>query len=62
MTDATGNSSYIYDPFGELTSATNGAQQTTGYGYTGDGQITSITYPLPSGANWAATSTALLRV
>ena len=39
MTDATGSSSYGYDPFGELTSATNGASQTTGYGYNADGQV-----------------------
>jgi RHS repeat-associated protein len=58
MTDATGSSSYIYDPFGELTSANNGANQTTGYGYTPDGQVASITYPLPSGATWATSSTA----
>jgi RHS repeat-associated protein len=56
MTDATGSSSYIYDPFGELTSATNGANQTTGYGYNADGQVSSITYPLPSGATWATSS------
>jgi YD repeat-containing protein len=52
MTDATGTSSYVYDPFGELTSASNGANQTMGYGYIPDGQVTSITYPLPSGATW----------
>jgi YD repeat-containing protein len=52
MTDATGTSSYVYDPFGELTSASNGANQTMGYGYIPDGQLTSITYPLPSGATW----------
>jgi RHS repeat-associated protein len=57
MTDATGSSSYIYDPFGELTSATNGANQTTGYGYTPDGQVSSITYPLPSSATWATSDT-----
>jgi YD repeat-containing protein len=57
MTDATGTSSYVYDPFGELTSATNGANQTTGYGYTPDGQLASITYPLPSGATWATSAT-----
>ena len=57
MTDATGSSSYIYDPFGELTSATNGASQTVGYGYDADGDTTGITYPLPASATWAATDT-----
>jgi len=31
MTDATGSSTYLYDPFGELASATNGAGKTIGY-------------------------------
>src|SRR5260370_31995728 len=57
MTDATGTSSYTDDPFGELTSTTNGAGQTTGYGYTPDGQVASITYPLPPSATWATSST-----
>ena len=57
MTDATGSSSYGYDPFGELTSATNGASQVTGYGYNADGQVGAITYPLPATATWATTST-----
>jgi len=57
MTDATGTSSYQYDPFGELTSATNGAGQTVTYGYDADGDNTAITYPLPSGATWASTDT-----
>jgi len=57
MTDATGSSSYIYDPFSELTSATNGANQTVSYGYNADGKLTGITYPLPGTATWAATST-----
>ena len=57
MTDATGASSYIYDPFGELTSADNGTGQTTGYGYSADGQVTGITYPLPATATWASTDT-----
>ncbi len=56
MTDATGSLSYVYDPFGELTSATNGAGQVTGYGYNADGQVASVTYPLPSNT-WATTST-----
>lgn len=31
--------------------------QVTGYGYNPDGQTDSITYPLPSTATWATTST-----
>jgi RHS repeat-associated protein len=57
MTDATGSSSYLHDPFGELTSATNGAGQTTGAAYDPDSDATSITYPLPASATWAATKT-----
>jgi trimeric autotransporter adhesin len=57
MTDATGTSSYVYDPFSELTSATNGAGQVTGYGYNADGKVTSITYPLPATATWTTTDT-----
>ncbi len=58
MTDATGTSSYIYDSFGELTSAENGAGQTVGYAYNPDGKVTGVTYPLPSTATWASTDTA----
>jgi RHS repeat-associated protein len=57
MTDGTGTSSYFYDPFGELTTAANGAGQPTGYGYDADGNTTSITYPLPASATWANTDT-----
>ncbi len=57
MTDATGSSSFTYDPFGELTSTQNGAGQITGYGYSADGQVTGITYPLPASATWATSST-----
>jgi RHS repeat-associated protein len=57
MTDATGSSNYSYDPFGELTSTTNGAGQVVGYGYNVDGKVTSISYPLPATATWATTST-----
>jgi trimeric autotransporter adhesin len=57
MTDATGSSSFIYNSFGELTSADNGASQTTQYGYNADGQTSSITYPLPSTATWATSKT-----
>jgi RHS repeat-associated protein len=55
MTDATGTSSYAYDSFGELTSADNGAGQTTTYAYNADGNVTGIIYPLPSTATWATT-------
>ncbi|HVB42381.1 MAG TPA: RHS repeat-associated core domain-containing protein, partial [Streptosporangiaceae bacterium] len=57
MTDATGSSNYVYDPFGELTSATNGAGQEIGYGYDAGGNLTALTYPLPASATWATTST-----
>jgi RHS repeat-associated protein len=53
MTDGSGTSSSSYDPFGELTSATNGAGQTVTYGYDADGDNTSIGYPLPAAATWA---------
>lgn len=55
MADATGSSSYVYDLFGELTSADNGAGQATQYGYNADGQVSSIIYPLPPTATWATT-------
>jgi RHS repeat-associated protein len=57
MTDATGSSSNIYDPFGELTSATHGSGQTVGYGYDADGNVTGVTYPLPAGVTWPASDT-----
>ena len=57
MTDGTGISSYGYDSFGELTSETNGASQTVGYGYDADGDTTAITYPLPATATWATSHT-----
>ena len=56
MTDATGTSTYVNDPFGMQTSVTNGGQ-TVSYGYDADGNTTSITYPLPSGASWATSHT-----
>ena len=52
-----GPRSYSYDPFGELTSSENGASKTTSYSYDALGDTTSITYPLGSGATWAATDT-----
>lgn len=58
MTDGTGTSSYIWDPFGELTAQTNGAGQTTSYSYDPAGDVTSITYPLPATATWATSSKA----
>jgi YD repeat-containing protein len=42
---------------GELTSAENGGSQTVGYGYNADGDLTGVTYPLPSTATWATTDT-----
>ena len=57
VTDATGTSTFTHNPFGELTSATNGARQVTGYGYDADGNTTSITYPLPATATWATSPT-----
>jgi RHS repeat-associated protein len=57
MTDGTGSSSYLDDPFGELISARNGAGQTTGYGYDADGNPAGITYPLPASAAWATSDT-----
>jgi trimeric autotransporter adhesin len=57
MTDATGSSSYTWDPFGEQTSATNGAGNTVGYSYDADADTTGVTYPLPASATWATTGT-----
>jgi RHS repeat-associated protein len=57
MDDGTGTSTYVYDPFNELTSYENGAGKTVTYSYSDDGQTTGITYPLGSGAGWAAGDT-----
>jgi RHS repeat-associated protein len=57
MTDASGTSSYSYDPFGELTSTENGASKTVSYSYDALGDTTAITYPLGGGATWASTDT-----
>ena len=57
MTDGSGSSSHVFDPFGELTSATNGAGQTTGYAYDAAAETTSVTYPLPASATWATSVT-----
>ena len=46
MTDGTGTSSYAYDSLGRLSSATDGANDTVGYGYAYlDTDLTSLTYP-----------------
>jgi RHS repeat-associated protein len=60
VADASGTSTYTYDPFGELASSTNGAGQTVSYAYNDAGHTTGITYPLPASATWAATSTVTL--
>ena len=57
MTDATGSSSYTYDPFGELTSATNGAERPSATATTPTAISPAITYPLPAAATWATTDT-----
>jgi RHS repeat-associated protein len=57
MTDASGSSSYSYNPFGEIISAVNGAGKAVSYSYDANGDTTAITYPLPAGAVWATTST-----
>jgi RHS repeat-associated protein len=54
MTDGTGASTYTYDPFNELSSYENGAGNTVSFSYDADGNKTGITYPLGSGATWAA--------
>jgi YD repeat-containing protein len=48
MSDASGTSSFACDPFGELTSATNGAHQMAAYADNADGELTGVTYPLPA--------------
>jgi RHS repeat-associated protein len=57
MIDATGTSTYTYDPFNELTSYQNGAGNTISYSYDNNGNTTAITYPLGGGATWAPTDT-----
>ena len=57
MSDASGSSSYGYDPFNELTSSQNGASKTLTYTYNDDGQTSSLTYPLGAGATWASSDT-----
>ncbi len=57
MSDGTGTSTYVYDPFNELTSYENGAGKTVSYTYDGDGNTTGVTYPLGGGATWATSDT-----
>jgi len=57
MTDASGTSSYTYNPFDELSSDENGTDQTVSYTQDSLGDTTSITYPLGEGATWADTDT-----
>jgi RHS repeat-associated protein/uncharacterized repeat protein (TIGR02059 family) len=57
MTDASGSSTYGYNPFNELTSSQNGASQALTYSYNNDGETTGITYPLGAGASWATSDT-----
>jgi len=57
MTDASGTSSYSYNPFGELSSAENGASQSVSYSHDASGDTTAVTYPLGAGATWANTDT-----
>jgi RHS repeat-associated protein len=49
MTDGTGTTSWVSDSLGRLTSQTNGAAQTMGYGYDLRGDDTTITYPGTTG-------------
>ena len=53
MSDETGNSAYTYNPFSELSGYTNGAGKHVGYLYDPDGDLTTLNYPLGSGATWA---------
>jgi len=45
MTDGTGASTWSYDTFGEITSHKQGSGAVVSYGYDGNGNQTSITYP-----------------
>jgi RHS repeat-associated protein len=49
MTDGTGTSTWSYDSLHRLTSTTNGAGQTVGYGYDLGGRLTAIAYPGSTG-------------
>ena len=52
MTDASGTTSYVYDAAGRATSVTDGAGKTVGYGYDGDGNVTTLTYPSGQQVNY----------
>jgi RHS repeat-associated protein len=45
MTDGTGTTTYVFDSLHRLTSSTDGAGHSVGYGYDLAGQLTSLTYP-----------------
>jgi RHS repeat-associated protein len=45
MSDASGTSSYAYDPADRLSSYENGAGATVRYGYDADGDVTTLAYP-----------------
>lgn len=45
MTDGTGTSTWTWDSLDRLTSSTNGAGATVGYGYDLEEHVTSLTYP-----------------
>ena len=49
MTDGTGTSTWVWDSLGRLTSQTNGAGKTIGYGYDLRANRTSIIYPGTTG-------------
>jgi len=49
MTDGTGTSTWDWDSLGRLTSSTDGAMRTLGYGYDLRGNVTSLTYPGTTG-------------
>jgi len=45
MTDGTGTSNWVYDQLNRLTTSTDGAGNTVGYGYDLNGNPTGLTYP-----------------
>lgn len=49
MTDGTGTSTWVWDSLHRLTSSTNGAGATVGYGYDIGGRSTTLTYPGATG-------------
>lgn len=49
MSDGTGTSTWAWDSLHRLTSQTNGAGKTVGYGYDIGGRLSSITYPGTTG-------------